>query len=85
MGGGSGSGGGGSSLPHYASGTDYVPRTGLAVVHQGEQIIPAGGARGGNTIIMHNYGGMWQTNDLARAVAKAGRGSECNAALNPKS
>ena len=25
----------------FATGTDYVPRTGLALVHQGEKIIPA--------------------------------------------
>lgn len=30
----------------YDVGTDYVPRTGLALVHQGEQIIPAGQSRG---------------------------------------
>jgi hypothetical protein len=35
--------------PQYASGTDYVPRTGLAMVHQGEAIIPAGENWGGNT------------------------------------
>lgn len=30
-----------SQLPAYANGTDYVPNTGLALVHQGERIIPA--------------------------------------------
>lgn len=29
-------------VPHYARGTSFVPRTGLAVVHRGEAIIPAG-------------------------------------------
>ena len=28
-------------LPAFASGTDYVPRTGIALIHQGERIIPA--------------------------------------------
>lgn len=28
-------------VPAFASGTDYVPRTGLALVHQGERITPA--------------------------------------------
>jgi hypothetical protein len=30
------------SLPRYAFRTDYVPRTGPAIVHHGECIIPAG-------------------------------------------
>lgn len=34
----------------FASGTDYVPRTGLALVHQGERIIPANENGGGVTI-----------------------------------
>ena len=29
-----------SFIGSFDSGTDYVPRTGLALVHQGEQIIP---------------------------------------------
>lgn len=36
-----------SVLPKYATGTDSVPRTGLAIVHQGERIIPASQNRGG--------------------------------------
>jgi hypothetical protein len=34
----------------FDKGTDYVPRTGLAIVHQGEQIIPAGRSGGGVVI-----------------------------------
>jgi hypothetical protein len=41
----------GSRVPRFASGTDYVPRTGLAMVHQGEAIIPAGENRGGNVTV----------------------------------
>ena len=72
----SGSGGGGTggspALPHYQSGTDYVPATGLAILHQGEQVIPAGGGSGKTIIIQnHVYGGMWQTDDLAKAIAKS--------------
>ena len=33
----------GDMIPQYAMGTTSVPQTGLAVVHQGEQINPAGG------------------------------------------
>jgi hypothetical protein len=32
-----------SSIPSYAVGTSYVPRTGLAMLHRGESVIPAGG------------------------------------------
>lgn len=38
----------------YAMGTDYVPRTGLALVHQGEQIIPAGESGRGGVILTQN-------------------------------
>lgn len=37
--------------PAYASGTDYVPRTGLALVHQGEKIIPASENKEGSSSI----------------------------------
>jgi hypothetical protein len=42
-------GGGGGVNMAFATGTDYVPRTGLALVHAGEAIIPAGQNQGGNT------------------------------------
>lgn len=38
------------SVPKYAEGTDFVPRDQLAYVHRGEQIIPAGGTRGGGSM-----------------------------------
>ncbi len=36
-----------SSAAIYAEGTDYVPRTGLAFLHQGEAVIPANQNPGG--------------------------------------
>lgn len=38
----------------FASGTAYVPRTGLALVHQGERIIPAAENRAGGEISVTN-------------------------------
>jgi hypothetical protein len=41
-------GGGTASVPSYDVGTPYVPQDQLAMVHQGEQIIPAGQSAGGD-------------------------------------
>ena len=46
--------------PQYATGTDYVPRTGPAIIHQGERIIPAeqnrsGASSGPVTININGY------------------------------
>jgi hypothetical protein len=37
-----------ADIPQFATGTPYVPRTGLALIHQGERIIPAEQNRQGN-------------------------------------
>jgi len=42
------------NLAAFAEGTDYVPRTGLALVHQGEAIIPAGRNGAGGITIVQN-------------------------------
>jgi len=39
-----------AAVPKYELGTDYVPRTGLAMVHQGEKITPAGQNSSGQNI-----------------------------------
>jgi len=37
----------------YASGTDYVPSTGLYQLHKGEAVVPAGKNSGGSPIIIN--------------------------------
>jgi len=61
-------------VPQYASGTPYVPSTGLALIHQGERIIPAEQNRrgfGGNIIIHVNGAGNAQ--DVRRAAGQGAR------------
>lgn len=40
----------------YATGTDYVPETGLALLHRGEAVIPANQNRGRGNITMQFNG-----------------------------
>ena len=44
-------GGIGKFLGFKQMGTDYVPYTGLAVLHEGEKVIPKGGGEGGGQVI----------------------------------
>jgi hypothetical protein len=46
-----------NTLPSYAVGTPYVPQTGLALIHQGERIIPADQNKPG-------YGGITIAGDI---------------------
>jgi len=61
-------------VPAFEFGTPYVPRTGLAMVHQGEAIIPAAqnkGTVGGNFIF--NIDARGATADAASAIKSAVR------------
>lgn len=60
-----------SVFPKYASGTDYVPRTGLALVHKGERITPAGQNRGSSGMTfapVYNIDARGATMELAAAL-----------------
>jgi len=63
-----------SYLPKFATGTPYVPQTGLAIVHQGERIIPADQNRGGfgGNIIIH-VNGAGHAQDVRRAAGQGAR------------
>lgn len=62
-----------AGLPHYAMGTNYVPVTGPAILHQGEQVIPAGQSGSGITVNFNNatvLGGDWKrvAQDIMREI-----------------
>jgi hypothetical protein len=64
----------GIDIPGYKMGTSFVPRTGLAMVHQGEEIIPADQNRQGGGISINNYikpGPGMDESELADKVARA--------------
>lgn len=50
-------GGGTTFVGSFDTGTDYVNRTGMALVHQGERIIPASGASSGRSAQVMGGGG----------------------------
>lgn len=63
----------------FATGTDFVPRTGLALVHRGEQIIPAAIAGRGEITVnvggVHVHGSLIHENEVNRRVELAVRES----------
>ena len=70
----------------FAEGTDYVPRTGLALVHQGEKIIPAAQNNGGGGANITQYINIDSRSDRASilqamTVAKNAAVAEINNSL----
>lgn len=65
--------GGGDYVPVYAEGTAYVPRTGLAMLHQGEAVVPADQNRGGGgmTVNVNVGGSVIGVDDLSAHVRQA--------------
>jgi hypothetical protein len=57
-------------IPGFAEGTPYVPRTGLAIVHQGERITPAGELPEGMAVMHLHFEGstFYGMNDFAQKV-----------------
>ena len=72
-------------VPAYANGTDYVPRTGLALIHEGERITPAAqnraGANTGNTSIVVNVAANGQTDVKTAGENGVGLGRAIQAAV----
>jgi len=63
-----------NKTPSYQTGTPYVPRTELAVVHQGEKITPASQNTTNNSYtpsIIVNVAGNGNVEDIKRAVREA--------------
>jgi len=54
----------------FQNGTDYVPKDGMAYLHQGEAVIPAGENRGGGNVVVLVQGNVF-ADDLASVISKA--------------
>lgn len=54
----------GGAIPQYERGIDYVPRTGPAIVHEGERITPAAENRRGERIVYFVNQGVITTDDV---------------------
>jgi hypothetical protein len=65
---------GAKRIPGYATGTDFVPRDGLAFLHRGEAVIPAAQNRGGPTVVItQNIDNRHATADFIKAYPEIQR------------
>jgi hypothetical protein len=66
----------GHRIAGYQGGTGYVPRTGLALLHRGEAVIPAwqNRASGAQTIVINFQGPVYGFDDFNRKVSSIVRG-----------
>jgi hypothetical protein len=55
-------------IPQYAAGTPYVPRTGLALLHEGERVTPASGNGGGGGSLTLTIPVVIDGREVARAT-----------------
>ena len=58
-------------LGQMAEGTDYVPRTGTYLLHEGEAVIPANENRGAATINVVINGPVYGLDDLDRRLSES--------------
>jgi hypothetical protein len=64
------------TVPSYQHGTDYVPKTGLALLHEGEQVFPKGQSSGTTTVnltvnpVINSYGDA-SPREIAKEVDNA--------------
>lgn len=63
----------GGIIPGYAGGSSFVPQTGLAMLHRGEQVIPAGGSGGGDVHVHLEGSTIYGVQDLQRIIVSTVR------------
>ncbi len=59
------------SVPAYAEGTDYVPATGLALLHRGEAVIRAGGLGASGGVTVNVNAPVYGVNQLQDVIVSA--------------